>query len=430
MKRIFWIQPLISTAILLLIACKKEESSGFPPPYPVPHWPVVKTLGITNAIDTLATLNGTVNAYGLSTIVIFEYGTTTNYGSTVTASQSPVTGNSITKVSADISGLKPDSTYHFRVKAENSLWENFYGSDIEYTVQTLKISELNVSRITSTSATMNGTVNAGGLPTAVSFEYGTTASYGNTIPAYQNPIAGNSFTNVRADISGLIPCETYHFRVKAVNSFRTVYGDDIQSTIGEPTASTLAATNNSATVATLHGIANANGLPTTVTFEYGTTASYGQEVSALQSTVKGNENTNVSVTLSGLTDCCSYHFRVKAVNSCGTEYGNDMILIASTPLTLTTTSVTGITATTAISGGSIPYDGCSVITDRGVMFWYSISGKIPPKIGLTHDGTGAGNFTSNLTGLRPNTYYRVKSYAKTLNGTTYGPEMSFKTPPL
>ena len=97
--------------------CKKEEPTG--------KAPSCLTQPATNKSATGATLNGTVNANGLSTTVTFEYGTTTSYGSTVTASQSPVTGNTITNVSADISGLTPDTTYHFRVKAENSLWNNF-----------------------------------------------------------------------------------------------------------------------------------------------------------------------------------------------------------------------------------------------------------------------------------------------------------------
>jgi uncharacterized protein (TIGR02145 family) len=117
---------IIFTAILLLVACKKEVGDI---EYKIIHWPAVKTLVATNVDSTIAKLNGTVNGYGLSTTVTFEYGITTSYGNTVTASQGPVTGDSITNVSADISGLHTSSTYHFRIKAENSRWINFYGSD-------------------------------------------------------------------------------------------------------------------------------------------------------------------------------------------------------------------------------------------------------------------------------------------------------------
>jgi len=86
----------------------------------------------TNFTASGATLNGTVNANYLSTTVTFEYGLTTSYGEAVTAGQSPVTGNSTTNISADISGLTIGMTYHFRIKAENSLGTT-YGSDVTFT---------------------------------------------------------------------------------------------------------------------------------------------------------------------------------------------------------------------------------------------------------------------------------------------------------
>jgi ligand-binding sensor domain-containing protein len=124
---------ILLAAIPLLIACEKAKNSGEIDIYEVNHWPIVKTLEITDITDTSATLNAAVNAFSLPTIVTFEYGNTTSYDYTVTADQSPVTGSDITNVSAIISGLLPCMTYHVRVKAENSIWENFYGSDKTFT---------------------------------------------------------------------------------------------------------------------------------------------------------------------------------------------------------------------------------------------------------------------------------------------------------
>jgi hypothetical protein len=50
--------------------------------------PAAVTNAVTNISDTAATLNGTVNANGNSTMVTFEYGVDTSYGTTVTAAQS------------------------------------------------------------------------------------------------------------------------------------------------------------------------------------------------------------------------------------------------------------------------------------------------------------------------------------------------------
>ena len=45
----------------------------------------------------------------------------------------------------------------------------------------------------------------------------------------------------------------------------------------------------------------------------------------------------------------------------------------------------------------------------------------------TNDGTGSGTFSSNLSGLIPNTTYYVRAYATNNTGTAYGNEIMFKT---
>ena len=288
----------------------------------------------------------------------------------VTSSQTPVSGDSIIGVRANISGLAPDTIYHFRVRAENSLWTNFYSSDKTFTVGQAPDAHTAVAtNISPTGATLNGTVNAYGLPATVTFEYGPTTSYGNTLAANPGTVTGGITTSVSADITGLTAGTTYHFRVKAEKSCGTVYGSDMEFTTpshAPPTVNTFGATNITSTTATLTGDVIANNLPSVVTFEYGTTTNYGQAVTSEQSPATGDNITNVSATITGLTRCTTYHFRIKAENSLGVAYGSDLTFdIKQTP-TLTTTSISGITATTAISGGNITDEGCSDITDRGV----------------------------------------------------------------
>lgn len=92
---------------------------------------------------------------------------------------------------------------------------------------------------------------------------------------------------------------------------------------------------------------------------------------------------------------------------------------------LTTAAVTAITQTTAKCGGSIISDGGTIITAKGVC-WSSVKN---PTIAdsKTLDGTGAGNFTSDIIGLIYNTTYYVRAYATNSAGTGYGSAMSFKT---
>ncbi|MBS4029672.1 MAG: T9SS type A sorting domain-containing protein, partial [Ignavibacteriales bacterium] len=84
---------------------------------PIPPTPY--TLNSTNISFTSATLNGTVNPNGLSTDVYFEWGSTTMYGNT-TPQQNIGNGVNFVNVNSNISGLQPNTTYHFRVSAINS----------------------------------------------------------------------------------------------------------------------------------------------------------------------------------------------------------------------------------------------------------------------------------------------------------------------
>jgi hypothetical protein len=81
------------------------------------------SLTSANQNQDAAILTGSVTAQGASTTVVFQYTTDAGFGSfsTVTASQSPVTGFAATTVSASISGLANGTTYYYRIVATNSI---------------------------------------------------------------------------------------------------------------------------------------------------------------------------------------------------------------------------------------------------------------------------------------------------------------------
>jgi len=93
--------------------------------------PTVVTTTATAILDTEATLNGTVKANDASTTVTFEYGTTIAYGSVINATPNIVTGNLVTPVSATITGLIVNTTYHFRIVAVSSGGVS-YGNDVSF----------------------------------------------------------------------------------------------------------------------------------------------------------------------------------------------------------------------------------------------------------------------------------------------------------
>ena len=93
--------------------------------------PIVKSDSATNIAPGTAQLNGVVNPRFLSTSAAFEYGTDTNYGTKITAIESPVTGNIPVRVSANVTGLKAGTNYHYRIIAANEKG-TVYGADATF----------------------------------------------------------------------------------------------------------------------------------------------------------------------------------------------------------------------------------------------------------------------------------------------------------
>ena len=189
--------------------------------------PAAATNAATALTSSGATLHGTVNAINASTTVTFEYGTTTSYGTSVTATQSPVTGNTDTPVSKAITGLTPNTTYHFRVVGKNASGKT-NGDDLTFTTDAVAPSVLtqDATTGTSTGATLNGEVNPLNATATITFEYGTDTSYGTPVNAVPPSASGTTSTTVSADLSSLTPNTTYHFRVVAENAGGLTNGGD------------------------------------------------------------------------------------------------------------------------------------------------------------------------------------------------------------
>ena len=191
--------------------------------------PYVETRAATSIKGSTATLNGVVNANGLSTSVTFEYSPTPGHGTTtISADQSPATGNISGYVSADITGLKAGITYYFRVVAANSLGKTT-GIDIPFKYSgEVPFAETNAATNSSPrTAQLNGIVNARGLSTVVTFEYGTTTSYGTTIAAAQSRVTRLTSARVSANVTNLKAVTDYHYRIVATNDEGTTNGEDV-----------------------------------------------------------------------------------------------------------------------------------------------------------------------------------------------------------
>ncbi len=99
--------------------------------------PTVETGTASNVGLVSAVLNGTYNPNGAVTSYSFEYGETLSYGSS-TPNWGQVSGSKEHEASQTATGLKPETTYHFRIKASNEFGTTF-GADETFTTPTWHI---------------------------------------------------------------------------------------------------------------------------------------------------------------------------------------------------------------------------------------------------------------------------------------------------
>jgi hypothetical protein len=147
----------------------------------------------------------------------------------------------------------------------------------------------------------------------------------------------------------------------------------------------------------------------------------------------GATNSSVTFTsnLTNLSPNTPYYVRAFATNSYGTSYGNQVSFTTTANInlaTLTTTTVSSITQTSVQTGGNITSDGGAIVISRGVC--YSTTQNPTTSNSLINSGSGTGSFTSNITGLSPNTNYYVRAFATNSVGTSYGNQVSLTTSQL
>ena len=128
-----------------------------------------------------------------------------------------------------------------------------------------------------------------------------------------------------------------------------------------------------------------------------------------------------------LTPNILYYVRAYALSIAGTGYG-DQVSFTTTQVAvpvLTTTTITSVSQTAAVSGGNITADNGGSVTAKGVC--WSIVTNPTTANNKTIDGTGIGAYTSLMTGLTVGTTFYVRAYATNSTGIAYGNQVSFTT---
>lgn len=133
------------------------------------------------------------------------------------------------RVNADIGGLAPGGTIHYRLVATGE-WGTARGDDRTYTTPSTKkpLAETGpASRLTATTAKVEGRLNPLGEESTFWFEYGLDAKYGAQTPATRG---GLQITprSAYGHFSGLAPATTYHYRLVVQNASGLTHGADAE----------------------------------------------------------------------------------------------------------------------------------------------------------------------------------------------------------
>jgi hypothetical protein len=404
--------------------------------FTTPISPTAATSIPLNVSYASASLRGNLLYLGTAETVnvSFEYGTTTSYGTST--SKAPYTSSSDIKI--DINNLATGTLYHYRIKADGGIHGVSYGSDVTFTTQTAVAPQLGMasySDVNYFTVTLVGNLAGKGTASsiALSFEYGTSTSYGTSIAAKANKSGGvGYYGGFYADVTGLQQGTIYHFRAKADGGLHGVtYSDDVTfTTVGNgvvpvPAVATLGVSSVTLESANVSGNLTSIGTLTSigVYFEYGTSTSYGN-TTAEQSVKTTGE---FSADIKDLAPGKLYHFR--AVANDGIKYkvmGNDLTFnTPSVTAEVNTASASDVTDTAAVLNGSVVLLGTA--SSVNVFFEYGIS-SFYGKSTTAQSAAAPGSFNVAINGLKPETEYhfRIKADGGT-SGIVAGDDRTFTT---
>jgi Lamin Tail Domain len=414
--------------------------------------PAVTTSAATAITANSATLNGSINANGGTTAASFNWGLTTSYGTNATATPSSVTGTSATSISAPISSLSPNTQYNFRAVGTvsgtptNGANASFYTLANVPGLLTVDGAGITTLDVTVTTTTENGN------PSAT--QYAIREALGQYVQA-SGALGATAVWRTAAawgttTVTGLTEDTAYTFSAKARNNatspVETAFGTGATESTLENTLPTLTAgplagfgsvcidvatatgmftvegenlTSGDITVGPLDGFTFANS-------EFGTyddtlvisqTGSFSQNVWVkFTPTVVGSYSGNIPVNGGDASDI------TVPVTAAGTN----------TLGTVVTVSAVGTSASTGTIGGNVTAEGCTDVTERGVVFSTTINPVLGgPGVEVGVDPSeGAGTYSVDVDELFGATTYYTRAYATNAGGTSYGTQISFITDPV
>jgi hypothetical protein len=385
---------------------------------------ILTTTAVSNITPASATGGGTVINDGGASVT--HRGVCWNVaGSPTIADSHTDEGAGTGAFTSTLTGLALDTTYYVRAYATNAIGTE-YGQQVSFTALALPtVATVAASAITGTTASGGGNVTSdgGAAVTARGVCWSTTA---NPTLANTHTTDGTGIGSFTSAITGLSLNTGYCVRAYATNSAGTAYGGQVTFTTLTllPTVTTSAMSNLAGTTATGGGNVTSDG-GATVSARGVCWSTTANPTTANSKTTDGTGTGSFASSLTGLALGTPYHVRAYATNTAGTEYGADIGFTTPTAPSVTTAAVSAITGTSATCGGNVTSDGGATVSARGVC--WNTTGSPTTADSKTTNGTGAGTFTSSLTGLLPLTPYYVRAYATNSAGTSYGAQVPFST---
>jgi len=203
--------------------------------------PTATTGAASDITQTSARVTGTVDPNGVSTTYHFEYGTSTAYG--LSSGSQTADGNDPVAVEAALTGLTPDTTYHYRIVTSNADGDAVGADSSFHTAANPRapgVSTGGVRAVGPDRATLTGSVDPNTAAATYRFEYGTSTSYGSTTSS-RSAGSGDRSVSVTAGIGSLRANTRYHYRLVATNAAGTTRGRDRSFvTARRPTGVTIA----------------------------------------------------------------------------------------------------------------------------------------------------------------------------------------------
>ena len=318
--------------------------------------PSATTGAATHTRATHAVLNGTATPNGCPFTYVFEYGPgvpSAGAAPTYPDATSPRTvrtSPSARTVSMGVTGLDPNTTYHFRLVVTTGAGTSD-GDDETFTTPPTcgdgdpapTVTTSPAIHVNATHAELTGTITANGCPGTYFFTYGPTAAYGSSTPVREIN-ANATDKEITWQISHLTVGAAYHFRLHATSFAGTATGADVVFTTSEASpaaaqagAATGGASNVTANAARLTGMVPATTSTTVYFFAFGQTRLYNHR-SPLGVTGASNRRRTLRITVSRLRPHTTYHYRLVVVTSGKVMYGRDREFTTAAATTLKVTS--------------------------------------------------------------------------------------------